>query len=467
MPKKGARSSKPSTSATKGNVVKGMTKKKERPSKTKPRANSPRDDAPAADAATRSSPGPTANQPASAPGEIASDASSGPLGKSTRASATDKETPAGGAICASPGPTLSSSPARAAKEKAPASRSSTGLPKTKQHASTHAEKALGFEASIRRFVQAARVEAEKEAASSHTAAQDDTETVSGQVNVEAIDGDAEPIVETNAMEGKTSSLDADSNTQHNDAVNNENNNEITSHAVVEAEKMKRKGSSYFGNDSESDHPDCTTKEIIVFFPGGTPKFTSGAVYRMKAFYEIRRKCDAWLTDMDWVLSTKWENMLSTPELFDEDTDGLLPSESGEKHKEMAKGVARILDEACLGSMFPLSGSEATVKVGHLVGMLTRERMLSDIIIDFIIRCICNSVGDCFAIDSYAPTFGCPTPPVTSISMFHYAVLLIHLSNIHWGIIMVRTNNRQAPHLHSLLLRALVQWLISNVHRRYL
>ncbi|KAG6947021.1 hypothetical protein JG687_00016372, partial [Phytophthora cactorum] len=410
MPKKGARSSKPSTSATKGNVVKGMTKKKERPSKTKPRANSPRDDAPAADAATRSSPGPTANQPASAPGEIASaqDASSGPLGKSTRASATDKETPAGGANCASPGPTLSSSPARAAKEKAPASRSSTGLPKTKQHASTHAEKALvftaqgiakddasdedydlewdpddglggdleeiprtvrtavqretlGFEASIRRFVQAARVEAEKEAASSHTAAQDDTETVSGQVNVEAIDGDAEPIVETNAMEGKTSSLDADSNTQHNDAVNNENNNEITSHAVVEAEKMKRKGSSYFGNDSESDHPDCTTKEIIVFFPGGTPKFTSGAVYRMKAFYEIRRKCDAWLTDMDWVLSTKWENMLSTPELFDEDTDGLLPSESGEKHKEMAKGVARILDEACLGSMFPLSGSEATVK----------------------------------------------------------------------------------------------------------
>ncbi|KAG2860435.1 hypothetical protein PC119_g7625 [Phytophthora cactorum] len=322
MPKKGARSSKPSTSATKGNVVKGMTKKKERPSKTKPRANSPRDDAPAADAATRSSPGPTANQPASAPGEIASaqDASSGPLGKSTRASATDKETPAGGAICASPGPTLSSSPARAAKEKAPASRSSTGLPKTKQHASTHAEKALAyvhvnpsikssppkalqrtmpvmritiwsgirttdwaviskrfpglfgrlfnvkrwvlwstadpiqvaaprttptsprkwsFEASIRRFVQAARVEAEKEAASSHTAAQDDTETVSGQVNVEAIDGDAEPIVETNAMEGKTSSLDADSNTQHNDAVNNENNNEITSQSSSEKTKTRK------------------------------------------------------------------------------------------------------------------------------------------------------------------------------------------------------------------------------------
>ncbi|KAG2936061.1 hypothetical protein PC117_g12232 [Phytophthora cactorum] len=323
MPKKGARASKPSSSATKAKVVKGMTKKKERSSKRKPRARSPRDDAPAAGATTRSFPGPTANQLASAPGEIASDASSGPLGTSARVSASDKETPAGGANCASPGPTTSSSPASAAKEKAPASRSSTGQPKTKQPTSTHAEKApacnaslrarkpidyifaaqgiakddasdedydpecdpdddleeiprtvrtavqretlgpvvgsgpdtggsaknntnkpkevdvdarskrdgkqhvTGFEASMRRFVQAARVEAE-EAASSHKAAQDDTETVSGQVNVEIIDDDAEPIVESNAVEGNTSSLDADSHTQHNDAVNDENNNEITS-----------------------------------------------------------------------------------------------------------------------------------------------------------------------------------------------------------------------------------------------
>ncbi|KAG3049186.1 hypothetical protein PC122_g23638, partial [Phytophthora cactorum] len=326
MPKKGARASKPSSSATKAKVVKGMTKKKERSSKRKPRARSPRDDAPGyppAGATTRSFPGPTANQLASAPGEIASDASSGPLGTSARVSASDKETPAGGANCASPGPTTSSSPASAAKEKAPASRSSTGQPKTKQPTSTHAEKApacnaslrarkpidyifaaqgiakddasdedydpecdpdddleeiprtvrtavqretlgpvvgsgpdtggsaknntnkpkevdvdarskrdgkqhvTGFEASMRRFVQAARVEAE-EAASSHKAAQDDTETVSGQVNVEIIDDDAEPIVESNAVEGNTSSLDADSHTQHNDAVNDENNNEITS-----------------------------------------------------------------------------------------------------------------------------------------------------------------------------------------------------------------------------------------------
>ncbi|KAG3203007.1 hypothetical protein PC129_g23071 [Phytophthora cactorum] len=346
MPKKGARASKPSSSATKAKVVKGMTKKKERSSKRKPRARSPRDDAPGyppAGATTRSFPGPTANQLASAPGEIASDASSGPLGTSARVSASDKETPAGGANCASPGPTTSSSPASAAKEKAPgkhvlhtnenvslltvlmwrfyylsesffdwtaedeatykhacregsslrarkpidyifaaqgiakddasdedydpecdpdddleeiprtvrtavqretlgpvvgsgpdtggSAKNNTNKPKevdvdarSKRDGKQHV---TGFEASMRRFVQAARVEAE-EAASSHKAAQDDTETVSGQVNVEIIDDDAEPIVESNAVEGNTSSLDADSHTQHNDAVNDENNNEITS-----------------------------------------------------------------------------------------------------------------------------------------------------------------------------------------------------------------------------------------------
>ncbi|KAI9979636.1 hypothetical protein PInf_028536 [Phytophthora infestans] len=36
-------------------------------------------------------------------------------------------------------------------------------------------------------------------------------------------------------------------------------------AVVEAEKMKRKKSSYFGNDSEADHPEGTTNEIISSF----------------------------------------------------------------------------------------------------------------------------------------------------------------------------------------------------------
>ncbi|KAG3146260.1 hypothetical protein PC128_g8875 [Phytophthora cactorum] len=65
---------------------------------------------------------------------------------SASASASDKETPAGGANCAL---TISSSPASAAKEEAPGSRSSTGLPKMKQTASTHAEKAPACNARLR------------------------------------------------------------------------------------------------------------------------------------------------------------------------------------------------------------------------------------------------------------------------------------------------------------------------------
>ncbi|POM59690.1 hypothetical protein PHPALM_31542, partial [Phytophthora palmivora] len=44
-------------------------------------------------------------------------------------------------------------------------------------------------------------------------------------------------------------------------------------AVLEAEKMKRSGSKYFGNVSEADHPEGTTETLLAFFPGGSPKFT--------------------------------------------------------------------------------------------------------------------------------------------------------------------------------------------------
>ncbi|KAG2786608.1 hypothetical protein Pcac1_g3699 [Phytophthora cactorum] len=91
-------------------------------------------------------------------------------------------------------------------------------------------------------------------------------------------------------------------------------------AVVEEERNKRSKPSYFANDSESEHSEGTTNEIIASFSDGSPKFTSGAVYRIKEFYNVRAKCEAWFEDMKWLLSTKWANMLDTPELFDEETD---------------------------------------------------------------------------------------------------------------------------------------------------
>ncbi|KAG6943509.1 hypothetical protein JG687_00018407, partial [Phytophthora cactorum] len=246
MPKKGARASKPSSSATKAKVVKGMTKKKERSSKRKPRARSPRDDAPgyprfrwgklrfswpddieltckcgkgegssesffdwtAEDEATykhacREGSSLRARKPIdyifAAQGIAKDDASDEDYDPEcdpdddleeiprTVRTAVQRETL---------GPVVGSGP-----DTGGSAKNNTDKPKevdvdarSKRDGKQHV---TGFEASMRRFVQAARVEAE-EAASSHKAAQDDTETVSGQVNVEIIDDDAEPIVESNA-----------------------------------------------------------------------------------------------------------------------------------------------------------------------------------------------------------------------------------------------------------------------------
>ncbi|EGZ30347.1 hypothetical protein PHYSODRAFT_323745 [Phytophthora sojae] len=68
-------------------------------------------------------------------------------------------------------------------------------------------------------------------------------------------------------------------------------------AVVKAEKKKRSNSKYFNQTADDNHPEGTTEEIITYFPGGTPPFTSlvllsAAVNRINEFYNVVRKLDA-------------------------------------------------------------------------------------------------------------------------------------------------------------------------------
>ncbi|KAF4142772.1 hypothetical protein GN958_ATG08084 [Phytophthora infestans] len=65
-----------------------------------------------------------------------------------------------------------------------------------------------FEASILRFVQAAREEPEKEVASGHTAAEDDMKPVSGQGHVKATDGATEITVENGTTNANNAIRDA-------------------------------------------------------------------------------------------------------------------------------------------------------------------------------------------------------------------------------------------------------------------
>ncbi|KAG1712964.1 hypothetical protein DVH05_000694 [Phytophthora capsici] len=214
-------------------------------------------------------------------------------------------------------------------------------------------------------------------------------------------------------------------------------------AVVEAEKMKRASSKYFAEMSQSEHPVGTTEEIIAFFWGGTPRFTSAAVNRLKAFYDIRRKCADWMKDMAWLNSSAWERMLVTPELFDEETgsDELMSSEAGTKCQELAAEASRVLGNSSLKSMFRPSTGPNTVKVETLVGMLARDKWLNDAVIGFSIRCICNKLRDCYALDSLSPTMGYGKLPDERIANFNYVVLPVNLDHNHWGIIIIRLNYR--------------------------
>ncbi|KAG1693451.1 hypothetical protein DVH05_023534 [Phytophthora capsici] len=218
---------------------------------------------------------------------------------------------------------------------------------------------------------------------------------------------------------------------------------IKLNAVVAAEKKKRQGSKYFNVQQDVEHPEGYTNEVLAFFPGGTPRFTSGGVYRMVEYFSIVKKYNAWMADVNWLLSTKWEKISAHPEIFDEETGtaALMPDVVPVRHQQLADDIVRVLEGACLSSTFRLDCGEGTVMVEKMVGMLARDRMLSDTIIDFGIRCICESIGNCYALDSFAPSLGCPRPPETSIESCKYVVLPVHLSDIHWGVIIVNISYR--------------------------
>ncbi|KAF4134220.1 hypothetical protein GN958_ATG16601 [Phytophthora infestans] len=76
--------------------------------------------------------------------------------------------------------------------------------------------------------KASCVDAEKEAAKRHTAAQGDLEPVSGQVHVEAIDDATETTVESGIADVSTASRDAGGTVQQNGNLN-ETNQEISLH----------------------------------------------------------------------------------------------------------------------------------------------------------------------------------------------------------------------------------------------
>ncbi|OWZ14875.1 hypothetical protein PHMEG_00011575 [Phytophthora megakarya] len=221
---------------------------------------------------------------------------------------------------------------------------------------------------------------------------------------------------------------------------------IKLNTVTENERQKRQASKYFNTKEDARHPEGTTKEIMAFFPGGTPHFTSGAIYRMVEFYSIVKHLHAWKADMMWLQTTKWGEISAHPELFDDETctAPLIPHFVPTRHQQIADEIIKILQSVCLSSTFRLSRGECTVVVEKMVGMVARDRMLSDTIIDLCVRCICQSVGNSYALDSYSVMMGCPSHPDTEIKYYNYVVLPVHLSNIHWGVIIVDISYRMDP-----------------------
>lgn len=107
----------------------------------------------------------------------------------------------------------------------------------------------------------------------------------------------------------------------------------------------------------------------------------------------------------------------------------------QRYQDMVDGAVQALVKATLRTTFQLSSQKARTAVEDLVGSIVRERMLNDSVVNFSIQTICDLVGDCFMLSSHSPLCGCPVLPTTKISGFKTVVMPVHLSGIHWGVII--------------------------------
>ncbi|OWZ16467.1 hypothetical protein PHMEG_0009737 [Phytophthora megakarya] len=199
-------------------------------------------------------------------------------------------------------------------------------------------------------------------------------------------------------------------------------------AVVKPEKNKRPPLNYVSNKAPGD----VHEEIVASLAEGPASSTvvQSVYYRSSTIYaeSASNGVPIWIGFNRAMWMTYWEYRICSMKK--------LVRLSSHLNRPVTNTYNWQLKPS-FDSIFSLGSGEGTVKLGNLVGMLSRNRMLSDTIIDFRVRCICNWVEDSYAMGLFAPTFGSPRSPTTRISRCHFVALPLHPNAINWGVVMVR------------------------------
>ncbi|POM71773.1 Hypothetical protein PHPALM_11613 [Phytophthora palmivora] len=158
-------------------------------------------------------------------------------------------------------------------------------------------------------------------------------------------------------------------------------------AVVEAEHLKSKNTMHLNHGQSGEH-----SEGMAFFPGAM--------------------CEPILSYLMMILIP-------------------LPDLVFGKFQQMKHDIVNVLSKFHFG----LVSGQGMVTVADLVDIVVRDRMLSDVILNFGIRCICESIDACNTLDICTNNLLLSTPQIP-VSTYNYLVMSVHLNDIRRGVIIV-------------------------------
>uniref|UniRef100_K3XCM4 Ubiquitin-like protease family profile domain-containing protein n=1 Tax=Globisporangium ultimum (strain ATCC 200006 / CBS 805.95 / DAOM BR144) TaxID=431595 RepID=K3XCM4_GLOUD len=164
---------------------------------------------------------------------------------------------------------------------------------------------------------------------------------------------------------------------------------------------------------------------------------------MNHFYEVKARCDLWVAEMRW-LCGDWSkmNLLCYPALFYNEIEAHF-SYLGESRKNEAQKLHHMLSEAisryewfAMRTRFTLTSRIFGVNFEEVIGYLARDSILNDSVVHFACQAICDWTEDCVFVNSLVFSVGgTPKVPTRKISTTEYVVLPVHLSDIHWGVLI--------------------------------
>ncbi|KAF1328639.1 hypothetical protein FI667_g6596, partial [Globisporangium splendens] len=232
-------------------------------------------------------------------------------------------------------------------------------------------------------------------------------------------------------------------------------------SAVEEEKSRRKPSAYFISRRNEDVVSGDDKEIVVSVDPDLVSFSS-----------------RWVADMRW-LCEDWDKLdvPDVPELYSLELDSHFSNLDAprklsdcQKLQQIALEVMSRYECSAMRTRFSLKSRNFGINFEEIIGFVACESMLNDSVVQFACQAICDSTEDCYFVNSLVFSTGRSLkPPTRKISTTEYVILPVHLSDIHWGVLIVNLvyPSRISVHFYEPLCRTSYRPVMQDHWHEYL